>query len=227
MAVKNGAQFVKEQIDSIIPQLGENDELIISDDHSTDDTCLIIRSYNDPRIRLISNPHSGIISNFENSLLLSRGEFIFLCDQDDVWVSNKVSLSLQHLVNYDLVISDCLIISQQHQKKKGSFFELNHSGKGLVKNLIRNSYMGCCMAFHRKVLEKAIPFPKKIPMHDLWIGLIGELYFNVAFIPDKLVYHRRHSNNASSSSEKSPYSLLQKINFRYKVVKNLIRLSYV
>ncbi len=226
MAVKNGAQFVREQIDSILPQLGAGDELIISDDQSTDDTVSIIMSYTDDRIKLCFNSRSGIISNFENCLSVCKGEFIFLCDQDDRWTDNKVQSMLAHLTQYDLVVSDCVIVDSRHTQTNQSFFELNRSGEGLFRNLLSNSYMGCCMAFKRKVLQKALPFPAKIPMHDLWIGLIAEVYFNVIFIPDQLVFHRRHLNNASPTSTPSPYSLIQKLGFRYKLVKHLIQLSY-
>lgn len=226
MAVKNGAQFVREQIDSILPQLEAEDELIISDDQSTDDTVNIILSYTDPRIKLYFNSRSGIVSNFENCLSVCKGDFIFLCDQDDRWKNNKVHCMLTHLNYHDLVVSDCLIINQQYPIANQSFFELNRSGKGLWRNLLRNSYMGCCMAFNRKVLQKALPFPGKIPMHDLWIGLIAEVYFKVAFIPDQLVLHRRHYRNASTTSASSSYSLIEKLGFRYKLVKHLIQLSY-
>lgn len=226
MAVKNGAQFVREQIDSVLPQLREQDELIVSDDHSTDGTVDMVMSYCDPRIKLHINPRSGIVSNFENCLNISTGEFIFLCDQDDLWKSNKVELTLEFLKRYDLVVSDCLIIDEQQKLADQTFFELNRSGKGLWRNLLRNSYMGCCMAFNRKVLHKALPFPHTTPMHDLWIGLIGEIHFNVVFIPDQLVHHRRHHSNASTTSRPSPYSLFQKLGFRYKLVKNLIQLSH-
>jgi glycosyltransferase involved in cell wall biosynthesis len=226
MAVKNGDRFIKEQIESILPQLGGDDEIVISDDRSTDNTVAIINSYGDSRIKIVNNPGIGLIANFENCLKASRGEYIFLADQDDVWLNHKIATMTTYLANFDLVVSDCLIYNEKIGLDKKSFFEVNQSGKGLIRNLIRNSYMGCCMAFHRKVLEKAVPFPEKIPIHDLWIGLIGELYFKTAFIPDRLVYHRRHSTNASSTLQKSPYSLIQKIDFRYQLAKNLIRLSY-
>jgi len=226
MAVKNGEKFIREQINSILPQLGGGDELIISDDNSSDQTCSIISSYKDHRITLIKSREDGIISNFENCLHASRGDFLFLSDQDDVWLSDKIACMRKYLNEFDVVVSDCFIVDEKLAIQKESFFELNYSGKGLVRNLIRNSYMGCCMAFHRKILDKALPFPGKIPVHDLWIGLIGELYFKVAFIPDKLVYHRRHAYNASATAGKSNYSFFQKIDFRYQLAKNLIRLSY-
>ena len=77
MAVKNGSRFLTEQIRSILPQLTGDDELIISDDHSTDNTTGLIDDFKDNRIKLLSNPHRGLISNFENALKASRGTLSF------------------------------------------------------------------------------------------------------------------------------------------------------
>src|SRR5690606_8496099 len=138
-----------------------------------------------------------------------------------------VSVMKDHLANHDLVVSDCMLVDHHLNSRNGSFFRMNRSGRGLLRNLIRNSYMGCCMAFRRKVLEKALPFPADIPIHDYWIGLIGEMYFDVRFIPDVLIYHRRHAGNASTNGGRSHLAFSQKFLQRYRIIKNLIlRKSY-
>jgi glycosyltransferase involved in cell wall biosynthesis len=222
MATKNGASYIAQQLDSILPQLHYLDEVIISDDSSTDNTVEIVQSYNDARIKIIRNKNQkGILKNFETSLRASSGDFVFLADQDDVWLASKVEVMLRHLQQYDLVISDCQVVDQALKIKAESFFTANNSGSGLIKNLYRNSYMGCCMAFSRKVLNCALPFPKEIPVHDFWIGLIGEMYFKVYFTPEVLVKYRRHYNNASSTGEKSLLSLSRKVEQRLKTIKSL------
>jgi glycosyltransferase involved in cell wall biosynthesis len=226
MAVKNGGTFLKEQIDSILPQIGVSDELIISDDHSTDNTLQIIKSYHDSRVHVLHNLRPGLVSNFENSLTGSRGDIIFLSDQDDVWAPHKAEIMLSYLKDFDLVVSDCMITNYKLEIEKDSFFKLNQSGTGVIRNLIKNSYMGCCMAFRREVLNKALPFPELIPAHDLWIGLIGEMHFRVTFIPEKLIYHRRHVLNASTTSGKSRFSLFEKMAYRLYTAKRLIQLQY-
>jgi glycosyltransferase involved in cell wall biosynthesis len=228
MATKNGASYLREQVDSILQQLSPEDELIISDDFSTDSTLRIIESYHDHRIRLIQNPQTqGIIKNFEAALSASKGSFIFLADQDDVWKQDKVKVMLGYLMHHDLVISDCLITDFSLNLKNESFFKLNNSRSGLIRNILKNSYMGCCMAFNRNVLNKALPFPKDIPMHDYWIGLVGELNFKVRFIPEALVVHRRHSANASTTGSLSKQKLLVRFAARYKIIKHLfLRKSY-
>jgi glycosyltransferase involved in cell wall biosynthesis len=222
MATKNGAAFIAEQIDSILPQLHAADELIISDDASSDATLQIVGTYHDRRIKLIRHRHPiGITKNFEVALQQSAGKYIFLADQDDVWLPEKISIMKRYLGHYDLVISDCLLVDHLLRPRPNSYFSANHSRKGFLKNLFRNSYMGCCMAFNRTLLNRALPFPKDIPIHDFWIGLIGDLYFKVCFLPEVLLYHRRHSSNATTTGALSTLTLSQKVGNRYRVIKNL------
>ena len=91
IATYNGGKTIHTQLASILSQLGENDEVVISDDHSTDNTLDIIRAFNSPIVRIVEGPVKGSpIPNFENALQHSKGDIIFLADQDDKWVENKV-----------------------------------------------------------------------------------------------------------------------------------------
>lgn len=223
IATYNGEKYIKEQLDSILTQLDKSDEIIISDDSSTDRTIEIIQSYSDKRIKLYENKKfKSPIFNFENSLTYATGDYIFLSDQDDIWMSNKVETIKEFLVNFDLVLSDANIIDSKGNAMDESFYKINGSKKGLVKNIIKNSYLGCTMAFNRKILEKSLPFPKAIPMHDWWIGLVAEVYGKTCFIDEKLINYRRHGSNASPTGEKSHYSFFKKISFRLALIKALI-----
>ena len=89
IATYNGEKYIKEQLLSILPQLGKKDEVIISDDHSTDNTLDIVKGLNDNRIKIVmNNREKGYTSNFENALSYAIGDYIFLSDQDDIWMSN-------------------------------------------------------------------------------------------------------------------------------------------
>jgi glycosyltransferase involved in cell wall biosynthesis len=91
IATFNGGRFIQEQVMSVLPQLGEEDEMVVSDDGSTDDTIPILKSFHDPRISIWqNNGRHGFIWNFENALTKAMGDVIFLCDQDDIWKPNKV-----------------------------------------------------------------------------------------------------------------------------------------
>lgn len=226
MAVRNGANFLKEQIVSILTQLGPYDELIISDDHSTDDSIKVAQSLQDKRIRIVRSDRRGVAHAFEVSLESALGDYIFLADQDDIWAPNKVEVVLKHLVKHDLVVSDCIVVDEFLGTLEPSFQQAHRSRKGLIRNLIRNSYMGCCMAFRKELLQRVLPFPADIPVHDIWIGLVSEMHFRTVFIPDKLVYYRRHRSNASTTSAATSRSVTHRIKERIVLIKNLIELTY-
>ena len=223
MATHNGGRYIRAQIDSILPQLRNGDELIISDDNSTDELPDILRSYDDPQIHLLPARHFGSpVRNFEYVLGHSRNELIFLADQDDVWHPEKISIMKDKLKSVDLVVCDCRLMDQQLKIIVPSFFALNRSKPGLLKNLLKSSYMGCCMAFRQSILDKALPFPNSILIHDQWIGLIAERYFRTAFLPHILVDHRRHRDNYSSTGGQSKHSITQKLKNRFLLTKNLL-----
>jgi glycosyltransferase involved in cell wall biosynthesis len=219
IATFNGEKFIQLQLDSIMRQLGKTDEIVISDDGSDDHTVDIIQNVGYPRLRLFSNPvKTNVAKNFENALQQARGQYIFLADQDDLWMPGKVDILLSWLKIYDLVVSDCEIIDETGACIYPSYFVLRRSGKGVIKNIKANSFIGSCMAFDRSVLHRALPFPKNIPMHDWWIGLVGEVFGTTFFCSEKLVQYRRHSENLSPFITSRKYGWLQKILFR----KNLI-----
>ncbi len=223
MATHNGERFIREQIDSILPQLKPQDELIISDDQSTDGLPAILSSYVDPRIsvlppRSFGNPNR----NFEYAMSHAKNELIFLSDQDDVWEVNKIDIMRLKLEEVDLAVCDCRLTNTDLETLVASFFMANCSGPGLLKNLLKSSYMGCCMAFRRDVLNKALPFPDSIFLYDQWIGLIAERHFRVAFIPQILVDHRRHLTNYSSTGAPSRNSFKKKVELRFHLAKKLL-----
>lgn len=222
MAVKNGAAYIAEQIDSILCQLGPDDELIVSDDHSEDATLDIVRKFGDARIKIYSSPHHGATHNFEQALSRSRGDFIFLADQDDIWHPEKLKTMLPYLDRYDMVVCDCTLVGQKLDVLCDSFFELNGSGKGFVRNLISNSYMGCCMGFNKKVLQRALPFPGNTIIHDFWIGMIAETRYRCLFLKQPLVSHRIHESNATTSGRRSVVPPMKRVTQRYQLVRNLI-----
>jgi len=223
IASYNGEKYIKEQITSILLQLSKEDELIISDDSSSDTTIQIIESINDSRIVLLKDQtfHSHVY-NFENALKHAKGEYLFLSDQDDIWMPHKLETMLRLLENCDLVLSDAVMVDKRMQLINESFFSFHHSSKGILKNLYKNSYLGCCMGFNRHILNIALPFPKDINMHDWWIGLIGEIYGEICFSDEKLVKYRRHQDALTPMDRKSNNSFLKKIGFRIAMIKGLL-----
>ncbi len=216
MAVYNGEKYIEEQIKSILPQLDQKDELIISDDKSTDGTISIIEKFQDNRIKIYSSNGGSIIKNFENALNNATGEIIFLSDQDDIWYPNKVRISRKYLETNDLIFSNASVFSKN--KNKNKLLYKNGSKKtGFVKNFIKNNYIGATMAFNQKILTKALPFPSNIYMHDAWLASIAEIMAKTHYIDEPLIYYRRHGENASETGEKSTNTIKTKIKIRLKL----------
>lgn len=228
IATYNGEKYIVDQLKSILSQELPVDEIVISDDSSTDRTVEIIQSFKDSRIKIFTNnKFRDVVCNFQNALEHATGDYIFLSDQDDVWCLNKTKVLRDCLYNYDLVVSDAFLIDGEGSVIEDSFFKLRNSGTGFSKNFYKNTYIGCCMAFNRKILEKSLPFPPNIPMHDIWLGCIAEISGSTYFCKEKLVYYRRHSTNASPTGEKSCYSLFDKFKLRYRLLCSLAKRYFI
>lgn len=228
MATYNGEPFLKEQIDSILPQLNENDELVISDDHSIDNTVNIIQSYQDKRIKYILNKGiKGVTHNFENALLHAKGDIIFLADQDDVWFADKIERMTQFLMsgNYDLIMSNCSLTDSNLNIIDSIFFNKHWPmKKGLIANIYKCACLGCCLAFTRKSLKCILPFPPNIVLHDLWIFLFAIANLKVGYVEYPLMFYRRHLQTVTFAGGKSRNTLLFKLHFRiYAVMYLLVR----
>jgi len=219
----NGEKYLNKQLDSILPQLEPEDEIIISDDSSSDNTLSIIKSYKDERIKLLmNNDFKSPAFNLENALINAQGDYIFLSDQDDIWMPDKVEICLEKIKGYDLLVSDCVLIDENDTQIADSFFAINNSKQGFIRNFIKNSYLGCCIVFNRGVLNYVLPFPKGIAMHDIWIGLNTEIIGKPRFISEKLIKYRRHGENITGTSGKSEFSLSFKIKYRIKFLYYIV-----
>ena len=190
---------------------------MIADDCSTDGTLAVIERCGDPRIRLLRGERRlGVVANFERALCAARGEYVFLCDQDDVWLPNKRAVFVEALASADLVVSDCRVTDGALLVTAPSFFVLRGSGPGVLHNLWRNSFLGCCMAFRRALLTRALPFPVGLPMHDTWLGLVANATGRVRFIAQPTLLYRRHGANASPTGERSHYGRCAQLEHRLR-----------
>lgn len=228
IATYNGQKYIREQILSILPQLSVNDEVVISDDSSSDSTLSIIEEINDKRIRIYKNSgEQGYTSNFENALKHSDGDVIFLCDQDDVWANDKVQVMLHDLEKADMVISNATVVDSEMKVLYNSFWSISFPHKSFWGNWLRFGYLGCCMCFKKNLLKKALPFPNnhKYATHDNWLCLVGLLYFKVYYESRCLIFYRRHADNTSSGRvKKSNTSLFFKLSYRVYLLWELLKI---
>ena len=224
MATYNGEKYIKEQIDSILSNIGKNDELVISDDGSTDSTLSIINEYikKDKRIKLFSGPKLGVKQNFANAIKNTKGKYIYLSDQDDVWEKDKIKKISQIFEKEKcfVVVHNADIVDSNLKTTETSFFEFRNSGSGKLKNIIKNTYIGCCMVFDSDLKEKILPIPNNIEMHDQWIGILGEKHGKSIFINDCLIKYRRHESNVSKMDH---YPISKMIKNRITFIKEYIR----
>jgi len=222
LAAYKGEKYLGEQIESILPQLGPMDEIVVSDDLPGGETQKVVEFYSeyDSRVRYIKGPGRGVCSNFENAITHCSGDVIFLCDQDDVWLPNKVSRVMEEIENgADLVMHDARVTDASLNIKQNSFFAMHNTRLGFAANFARNSFVGCCMAFRSELKKIVLPFPQDLPMHDQWIGLLTELYGRVKLINEPLILYRRHGENVTGGRA----SVAHKLKWRFDLAKELAR----
>lgn len=203
----NGEKYIKEQIDSILPQLSINDEVVVSDDGSIDQTLSILNAFKDDRIKIFRHDKKKqkykfgyTTANVENALSHARGDVIFLADQDDVWLPGKVDSLIKQLNDRcQLVLSDCAITDSRLNIICSSKFRQDQVKTGVLQNLWKCGYLGCCMAFKRDILKKCLPIPSNVP-HDLWIGIITAK--RQTLYPHVTMLYRRHDENVSATNNK-------------------------
>jgi hypothetical protein len=225
MTTYNGARHLREQLASIIEQLGEGDELIISDDRSTDKTLQILNEHASERIRIvITSGKLGPIRNFEHAIGHARGQVIVLSDQDDRWLPGRLQRVRDHFAAddtpYNLLVMNSIIADGELNPTHDSLFAYLEAGKGLAKNVYRNTYVGCHMAFRRELLTVAMPFPRAIPMHDMWLGLVSEMVGAVTFDPTPTLMFRRSGHNYTQTH----YPLRQRLVWRLGLITSLLQL---
>lgn len=224
LAAYNGEQWLKAQLASILHQLGENDEVIVVDDASSDNTTVIIEQMRDPRIRLLRNDvNIGVDRTFERAISEATGQTIFLSDQDDLWHEKKVEIVLGVFAkspNVTLVLSDADIIDENGTKRDYTYFKARgRFVRGVIANILKSKFLGCAMAFRADMRRYFLPFPRALPGHDMWIGVVNEWYGETYFVELPLISYRRHGRNASPETRRG---LGQMLRWRWQLFIGLL-----
>lgn len=202
MATYNGMPYVEAQVASILIQLAPGDELVISDNGSSDGTAEYLRALGDPRVRVVTFlARRGPVPNFENVFRLASRPIVVPVDQDDLWLPNRLAAIRAAFARgrRDLL---CVMTEGDRIDGAGARIEASNIAvlgfrTGFWKNLWKNSYMGCAMAFRRDLLDLALPIPPGVPMHDSWLGLLAERFGAVDVVREPSYRYRVHGRNAS------------------------------
>lgn len=225
MASYQGAKFIEEQVASIVPQLLPGDKIYLSDDASRDDTVNLATALSSAVVVVATTRAGGVVPNFERALVAAYqdgAEFFVLCDQDDVWLPGRLAQIRSGLATSDLVLLNGLVVDAQLVPLGPTVTAAIGKRSGFWRNLGKNSYIGCCMAFRRNLLDIALPFPKGIAWHDWYLGLIAERFFTVSRIEEPTMYYRRHGANHSPTGEKSRYGFVKKIGMRITMLRAMV-----
>jgi len=234
IATYNGSKYIVKQLESIVNQTLPPDEILIFDDNSTDRTISIINNFikvkgtNIIKIKK-NNNNLGYALNFWNGLKNAKGDSVFLCDQDDIWLPNKIQdmCSVFEKKEEILALNSSYQLIDQDGKKIFNKFKLNFRfSKGIkkvkLKEFIRSPrYPGMAMAIRRELIEKVKNIPEGyVYAHDWMLNQAASMENGMYFYNSKLTQYRQHKNNtvgtiSSLNKENMKLHRLNTINDQY------------
>jgi len=201
LCVYNGEKFLSKQLDTLVNQTYPNIEIIAVDDCSNDSSVEILKRYskNFPFLKIFqNNENAGYVKNFEKALSLCNGEFIALCDQDDIWNPDKIKLQAENIGDNLLIYHDSLFIDESGKdlnKKMSDVLNLYRGNQPEVF-LLFNCVSGHSCFFKREILTEILPFDPQF-FHDHWIGFVAANLGSIDFIPECLVSYRQHTTSST------------------------------
>jgi len=225
LASCEGEKHIGAQLASILPQLGDEDEVVISDDASTDGTLQVIAAQRDHRIRVIANQDRvGYVANFQRTIEYSRGDLIFFSDQDDIWLPHKVAtLEAALLRGRALAASDATVVDKDLRILSRSYFEWRGARDfSWLSIFLKPPIVGATMACHRPYLEALMPFPPGIP-HDFWLTLNAAWDDCFEVVKAPLILYRRHPAAVSPSATHRDRGLRTKASERLRLALAMLR----
>ena len=213
MATYNGECYVREQLDSILVQTIGDWELIVCDDGSTDNTLSILRAYakNDSRIKIYQNERNlGFKRNFEKAIDLCQGDYIALCDQDDIWYPNHLEVLYNQIGNHSLSIgnSDIVNINNTYLNKRMSDTDGIHFIPEDTKLLLyreffyANPFQGASMLLKKDFALRCIPIPNEVHYHDTWISICACFADGLIYTYTPITRYRQHGKNVTINNHR-------------------------
>jgi len=221
----NGSVHLVEQLESIVKQTYPNIEIIVVDDGSKDTTIEILNSYSAKYsyIKIYQNEFNlGYIKNFEKATSLCRGEFIALCDQDDIWLENKLEIQFNEIGANTLIYHDSEFINENGvslEKRMSDVINM-YSGNSSKPFLFFNCLSGHAVLFKKELIEYSLPFPKEI-FHDRWLAYTATNIGSIKYIDKSLVRYRQHENSDTNILKLKRNKAENAIHGNAKIVKAL------
>ena len=220
-------RYLEEQINSILTQPCTDWKLLVRDDGSSDNTINILTDYIEKypsKIELlqIKNEHIGVIKSFENLLNYSKADYIMFCDHDDIWLPDKIEVSLRRMIEMEkanpdtpiLVHTDLTIVNSQAKIIHHSFWNFSRLNPELLSNFnylgVCNGITGCTTLINIKAKVLCLPFSNHIHMHDSWIALCISKFGKIVYINKPTILYRQHELNQIGAREvKSAFEYLR------------------
>jgi glycosyltransferase involved in cell wall biosynthesis len=201
MATYNGAKYLQEQLDSFAAQTHLPDELVVTDDGSTDTTMSILEEFARSApfdVRIYKNDNNlGYARNFGRAMSLCSGDLVFLSDQDDIWFKERIEkIAAIAECNPEVML---FINDAELTRGDGTALGLTKLGQTLSLGLNESDFTtGCCMAMRKAFIDFALPVPEHPFVHDTWLNHLA-LFLRVRkVVPTVMQYYRRHGDNTSS-----------------------------
>ena len=227
MATYNGVQFLEEQIFSLFNQTINFDELIIVDDCSNDETFILLNKIkdSDKRIYLFRNEQNmGVVKTFSKAISKSQGDYIFLCDQDDLWKENKIEYLISRIGSRSLIYSNAKIIDDKGCEFEYKYSDINNlfgidsNSTSLFKLLTLHSFiLGSSMMFKSELKKYIIPLMETHRNHDWWISYNAILCNGIKYTNECLLLYRFHENNLTLKHKKKSKTLNNSIELNKKL----------
>ncbi|TXF77220.1 glycosyltransferase family 2 protein [Chryseobacterium sp.] len=222
----NGEKYLGIQLDSILSQTLAVDEIVVCDDGSTDATISILNSYKEknPSVFRIYQNEKNLrsVKNFEKAISLCENDIIFLSDQDDEWLPEKVEKMValfQSARQTEVIATNAEIISEKNSYTQFSVWDIPSKSVASIKEILffyQNFCTGATMAFRKEFMREIVPFPpEELFHHDEWIALNAVSKNKLHFLDEKLIRYRIHDSQQVGSVSLSEDELsrsLEKIN---------------
>lgn len=232
MATYNGRRYLRQQLDSILPQMRDRDELIVLDDASKDDTVAIVQGYGDARIHVHQNKvNLGHVQTFSKVLGLASQPYLLMADQDDIWADGRLDRMREALAQPGiwLVSGNSKFIDAGGGEVIPIHPDLDpaDSVRHCV-NILRiftgkTFYDGCTMAFRKELAPLVLPIPAYVESHDLWIAMAANLVRANLHLADVTLYRRIHGGNASVGKRPLVQKLWSRVVFFRSVLHLCVR----